>query len=165
MLFQYGFLQYLICTWPLLGILPQHTSNELTQIIGVTRRHWIENARLYLLIQPLQVIRLEWWWKRCHLIQNTSKRPYIALGVIRQVIPHLWTGIVRCSRLRMGELLFEHFGNVEIPDLECAVFADKYIGGFQIPVEDLFVVQGLEAFGDVINSFPNLSFLKPATAL
>jgi hypothetical protein len=65
----------------------------------------------------------------------------------------------------MSELLFENFGNVQIADLKGSVLADKYICGFKIPVEDLFFVEGLETFGDIVKGFPNLSFLDPATAL
>ena len=56
----------------------------------------------------------EGWPKGSHLVQNTAKRPHIALEIVRLVLPYFWTGIVGSACLGASKIFFEYLGDVKV---------------------------------------------------
>lgn len=75
-----------------------------------------------------------------HFVDDAAKGPYIRASVIRLIPPYFWTGIVRRSSLSIGQLLRLYFGDVHVADFIDST-ADKYVGGFEIAVENAFWMQ------------------------
>ena len=83
-------------------------------------------------VETLHVICPKWWNKCAHLVQNTSKRPDVTLGVIRHISPNLRAFVIRSSSLSVGETFLNNLGDVQVTKLSLHVPIEEYIGTLHI---------------------------------
>lgn len=82
-----------------LGLDLEHTVHQAFHTTTVAcRQRWVF-ATQYLQHQSWQALPIECSLQRCHLIQNASQGPDIALVVIRLVLTDLWRQVVGCANL------------------------------------------------------------------
>ena len=113
----------------------------------------------------MKIRRLEGRLKRSHLVYNASQRPDIALHVIRQILPHLRTGVIRRACLSIRQALLEYFRDIQIPEFIRAFLVNEDIRGLEIAMEYLLIVQGLEPPSYVDQRLPNLVLPDPGLCL
>lgn len=53
-----------------------------------------------------------------HLVEAAPEGPHVRLGGVDVVAPHLRTRVARCASLCLVHLIFEHFANVEVSNLD-----------------------------------------------
>ncbi len=111
-----------------------------------------------ILIEIFHINSFEGRRQHDNFIKNTPQWPDIWLIVIREILPHLGTGIIRGSCLSHTQIT--HFGDIHIAQLGLAFLVDEHIGWLQVPVDDLKFVELVQPRADLIEDWPNLLLLE-----
>lgn len=112
-----------------------------------------------LFVQPLHILRLEWWFERHHLIYDAAQAPNITLDIIWLIFPNLGRCIVGCSCLRIIKTFrIRDFRYVHVSQLCSQISIEKNVRGLQISVHDFDFVHGLKTTDSLYKDLPNLSF-------
>lgn len=139
--------QYLIGGRSLLGVYLEQRRDDSGKIVGVYCRNALKHARADLFVETLKVSGNKGRSKCSHLVANASQRPHIAFWTVGLVLPYLRTGIVGSPCLGLRHVLLEHFGHVEVAQLVDVIGSDEDVGALEVAVQDLPLVQRLEAEG------------------
>lgn len=130
----------------------------------------MELALDHLLVQLRHVWGGEWRFQGGHLVEYAASAPDVALGVVRQVLPHLWACVVRRTCLGLEHGAFGYFGNVEISEFDLVRFAilavhHEQVGTLDIPMHNVVVVECLQPLHELNEVLPQLLLWKIASAL
>jgi hypothetical protein len=126
---------------------------------------------LYFLEEAGHIACSKGWLECTHLIDDTSERPNVGLGVVGLISPDLRRGIVliliiklatRCACLCVNESALGDFGDIEIAEFEERVL-DEDVGAFYVAMEDLPVVENLEPLRHLGNCPPDFLFSEVET--
>ena len=132
-------------TGALLGIHLEHSTDHSLDVGRVLVVYGRVCALEDSLVQSIHVIGSKWWLQRHHFVADTAQGPNVALGSVGLVSPHLWTGIIWGTCLRVKQTLLGYFRNVQVSQLGCTIFLQEYIGTFQISMQDVSSVECLES--------------------
>ena len=105
------------------------------------RQFWVR-AGEYAVVETLHTFRTEWRIEGTHLINDASERPNVTLLIIRFLLPDFWASIVRRSRLCVQHAILSNFTHIKVAHFKCAVRALEDIGGFEVSVENVSIMQG-----------------------
>jgi len=125
-------------------------------MVGNPREFALNN----LFVQALHVVGAEGRDKCTHLVEDAAEGPDIALAVVGLVAPHLRTGIVGCSRLRVAEALLDDFADVEVAQLGLHVLEKEQVGTLHVAMQDAAHVERPQPSHDLNEDIPDLLLLN-----
>ena len=111
-----------------LGLLLQHQFDHMGELLRVLLVDGRIDAQSYSLEQALHVFRLKGRLQSGHLVNHTSQRPNVRLAVVRLVLPHLRTRVIRRPCLRIQQAVFCHLRHIEVTELGLASLGQEDIG-------------------------------------
>ena len=109
----------------LFGLDNEELGERGAQRLRVEARDLLVLAFHHFARQALHRLCLEGRTERAQLVQQAAERPYIALGVVRLIAPHLGRDVVGRAHLRRRErlIVLEHLGHAQVTQLEESVGA------------------------------------------
>ena len=146
--------QYLIGGRSFLGVYFEQRGDDSGEIVGVHCRNALEHAGADLFVEALKVSGNKGRSQCGHLVANASQGPHIAFWAVGLVFPYLRTGVVRSACLGLRHVLLEHLGDVEVAQLVDVVGSDEDVRALEVAVQDLPLVQRLEAEGHMHQGSP-----------
>ena len=114
------------------------------------------NATEHLTVKACHVIGSERRPESDRLVENAAKRPDIALHVVRLIAPDLWTRIVGRSCLGVQKSSLRNFADIHVSKFCRSIFLQKYVGAFEITMENVCVMQRLESFDHLDEDAPDV---------
>ena len=86
-----------------------------------------------------------------HFIQNATHTPDVTLLVVRFLLANLRRQVVRGANGSLSAVVsvLEQSGNSKVPNLHISLLCQEYILSFQVSVENLFVVNMLDAHANL----------------
>jgi hypothetical protein len=131
----------LLRRWSILRVCFYHRCNEFDQL-GTEYFRWLNKTAFgYFFKETVHVFGPKWRHKSQDLVKDTTKRPDITLAIVGQILPYLWTGVVRCSRLSIQHAILSNFANVEVAKYRGPILIQEYIGTFDVSVVNVEVVE------------------------
>ena len=137
----------------------------MSQIFWIKPRKRLIDPLLYFSKEFFEVVGSEGRSQSGHFIDNTSQWPDVALRVIRSVIPHFRTCVVRSSSLCPGHPPFGNLWNIEVAQFVESIRCAENVSAFQISVEDVDVVKHLETSGHLNHCLPYFRLVETSSVL
>ena len=160
-LLDHGHHQEVLATGPLVRIYLKEDLNKIRQLLRKGPRYFRIEAFLHPLKQSLHVVSLKRRLQSNEFINDTSKRPNVALKVVGFVSPNLWTCIVWRTGLSVIEaLLVGNFGNVHVAQLNRLIMVQKYVCRFEISVHYIQIMKRLQTINHLDSNLPKFVFCK-----
>ena len=110
----------------------------------------------YFSIQSFHVIGAEGWFKCDGLVHHTPQGPDVRFHIVWGVAPYLGTGVIGRPGLSVQQAVLGDLADVEIAQLYVAVLCKKHICRFEVTMENLHIMQDLEAVAGTDEDFPNV---------
>ena len=94
-----------------------------------------------------------------HLVGHAAQRPDVRLEIVWLILPHLRTGIVRGTSLRVEQALLGNFGHIQIAELRSLVLVEEDVGTFHVSVQDAQLMQRLQSTDHLYHDLPDVLLL------
>ena len=93
-------------------------------------------------------------------IQNAPDAPNVTPVIVRHILPHLGTGIVRGACLCAQQSALVDLGDVQITQFDRVVFSQEHICALDVTMADFEIVERFESPYDLNEKVPDLFFIK-----
>ena len=160
-----GHVENLLGGRPLLWVDLEERAQDRGKIRRVVRWDLRVNSFHDSLIETFHVLGREGRVEGHQLVEDAAERPDIRLVVVGFVLPDLGTRIVRRASLRLQNARLGNLRNIEISQLDHALFRQKHVCALYISMDDLFVVKGLQAQYHLVENGPDVVFLRKLRSL
>lgn len=116
------------------------------------------------LVKQVHICSLERRRQCDHFVEDTAQRPYITLIIVGLIFPYLWRCIIGRASLREEHTIFLGlFGNIQVAKFNNAIELKENVGRFEISVQDLLLMESLQASGHLDETIPHFPLQKKFT--
>mmetsp|Transcript_3661 Transcript_3661/g.10534 ORF Transcript_3661/g.10534 Transcript_3661/m.10534 type:complete len:532 (+) Transcript_3661:287-1882(+) len=143
-----------------LGAGAQQLAHHARQIRAVLAGDGRELAPEDLVAQLAHRPGLEGHCEGGHLVEDAAQGPHIRGKGVWPALPDLRGHVVRRADLSLGHGVLEHLGNTQVPNLEDPPLTHHDVAGLDVTVEDLHLVESIDATGDLNEVVPDLGLAE-----
>lgn len=115
-------------------------------------------------IEGGEVGRLEGDLEGAELVGEAAERPYVAFVAVLLARPYLGAGVVGSPSLGRAESVLSQLRNIQVPKLGDSVCKEN-VGAFDIPVDDIVLVENPESLEELNGNLPDKLFLESRSRL